>query len=329
MLLSAGWKFVARVAAMQVPVHLLAVAGFFLLLDHGIVEYSEAFHNLVGFWLTGPLPLFMLIPLGLAVPRSAIYERALEAARSGAPCPEAELDQARRQLLGQATYSAGMALFQWLLNVGAGIAILHWQNHETASRLVNAGLAGIGIFAPLVAIAIWIATERAVRPYWPILFPDARPSTLARHWQSLDNRLLIAFVLSGPTAAGLMAGICYLKGVDILTAGGDGYAQLQGMVGMMALALGGTFFVALIFKQIFAHDLLDGMGRLSDAIDRMSRGERGVRVPVYNTDELGRLTERFNDLAEQLDRHAAPLPLPSDPSDQPAEVLAILADHDA
>ena len=302
MQLSAGWKFVARVAAMQVPVHLVAAAGFYLYLRQSVIEYPEVFQTIVWFWLTGPLPITLLVPLGFAVPRTAAYERALAAARVGMVCPEPEWGTARRQLVGQAVYSAKMALMIWLVNITAGIGMLSWQDHESPERLLSAAFAGLGVFTPLVAITVWLATERAVRPYWPMLFPDGRPSEAAQGRHSLASRLRIAVVLAGPTASGLMAAIAYVKGIGILTAPTVlGYGELQTMVGMMAIALGGSFVVAAIFKQILAHDILDCVHRLTDAMERLRRGERGVRVPVYSLDELGRLAEKLNRLAEKLD----------------------------
>lgn len=317
MQLSAGWIFFARVAAMQVVVHLVAAAGFYLFLVTSVVEYPEAFNSLMWFWVTGPLPIILLIPLGFAVPRSAIYERALAAVTSAKPCPEPEWTIARRQLVTQATYSAGMALLVWNLNIASGLGILWWQNHEAPERLLSGALAGLGVFAPLVAIGVWMASEQALRPYWPLLFPDRRPSSAASGRSSLDSRLLIAFVLSGPTASGLMAAIGYVKGIDILTAPTDaGYGELQAMLGMMALALGGSFVASAIFKQILARDLVDSTRRLSQALERLRGGERGVRVDVYSRDELGRLAEQVNALAEHLDGLAEP------PAVQPSAATA-------
>lgn len=302
MQMSAGWKFVARVAAMQVLVHLVAAAGFYLYLVASVVQYPEAFQSLIWFWITGPLPIILLVPLGFAVPRAAVYERALGPAVRGERCPEPEWGSARRQLVTQATYSAGMALLIWCLNVAAGVGILYWQNHEAPERLISAAFAGLGVFAPIVAIGVWVATERAVRPYWPVLFPDGRASAAAPGRATLDSRLLISFVLAGPTASGLMAAIGYVKSIDILTAPNDtGYGELQAMVGMMAIALGGSFVIAAIFKQILAYDLLDATRRITEALERLQRGEYGVRVPVYSRDELGRLAEQVNALAETID----------------------------
>lgn len=302
MRMSAGWIFFARVAAMQLVVHLLAAAGFYLYLVTSIVEYPEAFRGFLWFWVTGALPIILLIPLGFAVPRAAIYQRALEAAFSGSRCPEPEWSVARRQFVTQATYSAGMALLFWSLNIAAGLGILYWQNHESPERLLSAALAGLGVFGPLVAIGVFLASELALRPYWPVFFPDRQPSAAAPGRPSLDSRLLIAFVLAGPTASGMMAAIGYLKGIDILTAPTDqGYGELQAMLGMMALALGGSFVVSAMFKQILAHDILDATRRLSHALERLRQGDRGVRVDVYSRDELGRLAEQLNALAEQLD----------------------------
>jgi methyl-accepting chemotaxis protein len=116
--------------------------------------------------------------------------------------------------------------------------------------------------------------------------------------------LLIAFVLAGPASSVLMAAIGYVKGIDILTNPAQGYFHMQAMVGFMALALGGTLLVALVFKQILTSDLLDTIVRVSDALDRLAGGERSVQVPVYSTDELGRLAERTNALSDALARAA-------------------------
>jgi methyl-accepting chemotaxis protein len=147
---------------------------------------------------------------------------------------------------------------------------------------------------------VWVATDRAVRGYVPVLFGDGRVAAYATRRQTLDSRLLIAFVLSGPVAAGLMAAIAYIKAIDILTNPAQGYFHLQSMVGMMFLALGGAFLVALVFRQILTHDLLETVREVKSALGRLERGEQGVHVPVRGADELGLLAEQANALARQL-----------------------------
>jgi len=75
---------------------------------------------------------------------------------------------------------------------------------------------------------------------------------------------------------------------------------------LTAVALGGgvaaTFVTFVIHRLIAARLVWNGVFAVSDGLLSLSEGDYGVRLAVQRNDEVGRLVQRFNTLAEALRR---------------------------
>lgn len=79
--------------------------------------------------------------------------------------------------------------------------------------------------------------------------------------------------------------------------------RLQGGRGLLLVLLPGALLLALLaLALVVLRPLLTGLGTLQRALQRLSAGERGVRVPVHGSDELARLGSAFNRMAWELER---------------------------
>lgn len=68
--------------------------------------------------------------------------------------------------------------------------------------------------------------------------------------------------------------------------------------GVTAALLLVVLCAALVWAQIFARPIV----ALAEAAERVSQGDLNTRVDVTRTDEIGRLSERFNEMVENLKR---------------------------
>jgi nitrate/nitrite-specific signal transduction histidine kinase len=79
--------------------------------------------------------------------------------------------------------------------------------------------------------------------------------------------------------------------------------RLQGHQGLALVLLPGALLLALLaLALVVLRPLLAELGTLQLALQRLSAGERGVRVPVRGSDELARLGSAFNRMAWEVER---------------------------
>jgi two-component system sensor histidine kinase BaeS len=85
-------------------------------------------------------------------------------------------------------------------------------------------------------------------------------------------------------------------------------AQIRVLRSMDVATIGGgltTTLMALFLGLLFASRLTRPLGVLMRGIERVGRGDVGVRVPALTKDELGRVAAQFNQMAERLEQTEA------------------------
>jgi signal transduction histidine kinase len=87
---------------------------------------------------------------------------------------------------------------------------------------------------------------------------------------------------------------------DVLRPAADRIRQLVVLVVAVIAAI--VISVVLVGNHLLRHLL-----PLTEAVNRLGRGERGVRVDALGRDEIGELAVRFNEMSAVLDRHASQL----------------------
>ena len=83
-------------------------------------------------------------------------------------------------------------------------------------------------------------------------------------------------------------------------------AKLQETM-MLTLALGGLLCVvlALGISYILGKSILGPLNNLTDAVGRIAGGEQGARAAIVSGDELGKVTEEFNRMAQTIQDNQA------------------------
>jgi len=107
----------------------------------------------------------------------------------------------------------------------------------------------------------------------------------------------------------------------------------QGIASPLAASLGKLLAICLTLTVVLglaayrvAETIVRPIHALSDAAERMSRGERGVRLPATGgRDELERLTQSFNEMSERLTEGALELESRNDELQKMNEVLEQLS----
>ncbi len=101
-------------------------------------------------------------------------------------------------------------------------------------------------------------------------------------------------------AAPVMKDLVPVAAVHISVPTGWVWVQLQGMLPQLGLALALGLLVAVILGTRFARGLVEPIAELTQVASRMSAGDLSRAVRPWGTDEIGRLGEMFNRMAEQL-----------------------------
>lgn len=92
-----------------------------------------------------------------------------------------------------------------------------------------------------------------------------------------------------------------------------GIGQEQIRTNLVELALRSLLYIAVgallayLVARITANWLIDGLERLANGFERAGSGERGFRIDRLYNDEVGRLSQRFNDLLTDLESNEAQL----------------------
>ena len=91
-----------------------------------------------------------------------------------------------------------------------------------------------------------------------------------------------------------------LAAVQVSVPTGWVWVQLQGMLPQLGLALAIGLVVAAILGARFARSLVEPIAELTQVASQMSAGDLSRAVRPRGTDEIGRLGEMFNRMADQL-----------------------------
>ncbi|MFZ4876978.1 methyl-accepting chemotaxis protein [Janthinobacterium sp. Mn2066] len=76
---------------------------------------------------------------------------------------------------------------------------------------------------------------------------------------------------------------------------------------LLTLSLGGVLCVvlALVISYILAKAILSPLNNLTDAVGRIAGGEQGARAAIISDDELGKVTQEFNRMAQTIQDNQA------------------------
>ncbi len=245
-------------------------------------------YNLAAYPLALGLVLLLLRPL----------RRAWRRLRQGLPVPPAELESCRRLLVDLPAYQVCLNLLAWLpgavvfpLGIGllagrenAGALWLHFGVSFTVSALLTT----MQTFFVLEAFLIEVL--------YPRFFDGARPAEVrgtVRVPLGLRVILLWASVAVVPSLALLAVALHQAVG----NAGGvPGARELALEVFLVGLPSSG------FLMWMMGRNLLTWVRAHRGATEAIARGDYAVRIAEHRPDEWGLLTDRFNDMARELER---------------------------
>ena len=214
------------------------------------------------------------------------------------------IQKAQRIILDMPFMSAMVSLFNWLLAaiiMSLNTALLLTTENTISEILIDASRTFIGIIISGVVVCaiIFFSVEMVCRRVWPYFFPLGgmlkSPCTFRL---KLPIRMLIIFSLASLLPIILMAVLSYNKATLILVM--DPEVVIQSLLYSTAFLLATTLGVAIILSRFFSSAIIRPVSRMEDAMAKLGQGDLTVAVPVENNDELGALSEHFNQMTVGL-----------------------------
>jgi len=223
--------------------------------------------------------------------------------------------RAQRVVLDLPFMSAMMSLFNWLVaavTMSLNTALRLTAENSVRAVLIDASRTFIGVIIGgiIVGAIIFFSVEIVCRRVWPYFFPEGgmikSPCTFRL---KLPVRMLIIFSLASLLPIILMAVLSYNKAKLIgvvsfdnaeLIAAMNPEEVIRSLLYSTAFLLATALAVAIILSRLFSAAIIRPVSRMEDAMARLGEGDLTVAVPVENNDELGALSEHFNQMAVGL-----------------------------
>jgi class 3 adenylate cyclase len=216
------------------------------------------------------------------------YER-LRSGESYESMPEA----VRREVLNFPSMVAATSLTMWFL---ASLFFGLWAGGSLRSFFAIA-LVG-GVFTSALA---FFAVDWFWRRMVPVFFPHGHVRTTRAFRLTVFSRLLIVFLLSSIYPVGLLVALSLDRARRILNASNP-EAILKNMFLIEMFLLGISIISSTLMAFFASRTVIEPLKELESAMARVERNDLNVRVPVLSNDEVGYLSERFNDMVAGLRR---------------------------
>jgi sigma-B regulation protein RsbU (phosphoserine phosphatase) len=220
------------------------------------------------------------------------------------------LKKAQRKILDMPFMSAMLSLFNWFL-AAITMSIYSMLSDGKVSGVVGQKsmdfglIGGFRVFVGciiggiVVAAIIFFITEATCRQVWPNFFPRGGLAKTPGVFRiKLRTRMLLIFLLASILPLILMGVLSYNKARLMLVM--DPAQVIQSLLYLTAFLLTVTLAVALILSRMFSTGIIDPVSRMEAAMARVEKGDLTATVTVNSNDELGTLSENFNQMTEGL-----------------------------
>ncbi len=201
--------------------------------------------------------------------------------------------EAQREVLQYPVTIALTSLAMWFL---AGIFLGYLMSGGWQGFLTIFGVGGI-----LTSAIVYFAINTLWRPVVGLFFEQARPSQVPAWKISVLPRLILAFVLIGLYPV-LMLAFTSLSRAQAMVTSADPGLVLQNLIFAVGLTGSITLVLGLALSILVARSIVQPLGQLQQAMQRVGQNDLNVHLLPASNDELGFLVEGFNDMVSGLRR---------------------------
>jgi HAMP domain-containing protein len=214
--------------------------------------------------------------------------------------PEAPL-AVRRAALNFVPANSVVNLFAWMLAWVIFGLLNPLVNGEPLDNLLNdfLGIAGVGgIFTTAI---VHFLLELVWRPALRRYFPDGRLSATPAFRLPVLGRLLVFFLLVGILPAGLLVLVSLTRAHAILDAPNP-HLIYDNLLIIEVFIVSVTALSSIGIAIFVSRTIVEPLRALQNAMARVEQNDLAARSAVTTNDELGYLSERFNEMVGGLQR---------------------------
>lgn len=225
------------------------------------------------------------------------YRRAVADADSEPAPPHVQ-----RLALNMPAISAGTTLIMWTV---ASLVIGALNSFDPAARrwlwdAFGQILLGGMISAPVTAVLVYFAIDRAWRPELPLFFQVGDLTQISAFRLRIRSRMLILFVV-GTLPLLMLAVLSYGQATQMLQTAQPALL-LSRLLRLNVLLVISGLLVAVVLAQTMSASVIEPLETLSQSMTAVGEGNLDVRVAVTSNDEIGVVAARFNDMTARLQR---------------------------
>jgi adenylate cyclase len=201
--------------------------------------------------------------------------------------------EARREVLQYPVAVALVSLSMWFV-AGFFFGFLLTGSWQSLASVFGVG----GI---LTSAIVYFAVGALWRPVVWLFFPDGRANEAGAWRNSVKWRLLLGFVLVGLYPAVVLS-LTAVSRAEALTSAENPDVILQnlyialGVISLVAAAAG------IALAVLVSHSILDPLQRLRDGMGRVAQNDLSVSLLSDSNDELGYVSQGFNEMVTGLRR---------------------------
>ncbi len=164
------------------------------------------------------------------------------------------------------------------------------------------GFGIVFVAGAMVALFIFLASERLWRERLPILFPTGDlAATGARHLR-VRTRMVVVFLMMSIVpmlvlSVATVVRVRSMRGMDVDTAA---KCLLTNLITVQSVLVGIGLLLALTLAWFVSDSVAKPLRELQAAMGQVEQGELDARCPVVSNDEIGAVTEGFNRMVTGL-----------------------------
>jgi len=223
--------------------------------------------------------------------------------RASGPLPD-DVDSAvlRRRAVMVPVFLAGLSFSGWVMAALVWGVIWPWfAGYLAWDSSLRQAFGIIFVTGAMVALFIFLASERLWRERLPILFPGGDlAATGARHLR-VRTRMLVVFLMMSIVpmlvlSVATVVRVRGMRGMDVDAA----RSALANLITVQSILVGIGLLLALTLAWFVSDSVAKPLGKLLSAMGQVEQGQLDVRCPVVSNDEIGAVTEGFNRMVTGL-----------------------------
>ncbi|WP_169829380.1 SpoIIE family protein phosphatase [Desulfatibacillum aliphaticivorans] len=203
---------------------------------------------------------------------------------------------AKRKVINLPYLSALATIWNWLAaSLVFPVMIPFLENISGDPRLPYRMFLGILFSGVITTSLVYFNMELFSRELWPKLFPNDKITGVKGAWRmTMGTRIIISLIVTGVLPILMLSVVVYNKTRLMLAQNPE--SLLHSQLAVISFLLVGCTIATLIVARMAARSIVVPLANLERAIRKVEAGDYNVRAPLVSNDELGTVSESFNNM---------------------------------